>query len=137
MWSKAFVIDRDRNDTADVAHLLWARADQMDWQRLLRRFGPNWRLLLAHFVLFGFVYPSEAEPIPRAVLSELVDRLVREQAGESTAQEQVGSPLGRGTLLSWRQYLVDVNEWSYRDGPLPPSGALTPAQIARWIAAEK
>jgi hypothetical protein len=52
MWSKAFIQERERYDGADVAHLLRARAEQIDWQRLLRRFGSNWRVLLSHLVLW-------------------------------------------------------------------------------------
>ena len=46
VWTKAFVMERERFDGADVAHLLLACAPRLDWQRLLRRFGPHWRVLL-------------------------------------------------------------------------------------------
>ena len=36
IWSKAFIMERERYDGADVAHLLHACARRMDWQRLLR-----------------------------------------------------------------------------------------------------
>src|SRR5215208_5315558 len=51
VWSKAFVMERERFDGADVVHLILAHADRMDWNRLLERFGPNWRVLLAHLIL--------------------------------------------------------------------------------------
>jgi hypothetical protein len=133
IWSKAFVLDRERCDAADVAHLLRARADQLDWPRLLRRFGPHWRLLFAHLLLFGFVYPGEAATVPADVMRELLNRVAREQ----TALQPPGAPLCRGTLLSWSQYLIDVNDWGYRDARLPPEGTLTPEDIARWTAADK
>jgi hypothetical protein len=44
----------------DVVHLLRARADKLDWRRVLDRFGPYWRVLLADLLLFGFVYPASA-----------------------------------------------------------------------------
>ena len=47
IWSKAYIMERERFDGADVAHLLLARGESLDWPRLLRRFGPHWRLLLA------------------------------------------------------------------------------------------
>ena len=34
IWSKAFVMERERFDGADVLHLIRARADDMDWERL-------------------------------------------------------------------------------------------------------
>src|SRR5690348_4200576 len=64
IWSKAFVMERERYDGADVAHLLLARAASLDWPRLLERMGANWRILLSHLVLFGFIYPAERTEIP-------------------------------------------------------------------------
>ena len=46
IWSKAFIMERERYDGNDVAHLLHARAAELDWSRVLRRFGPHWRVLL-------------------------------------------------------------------------------------------
>ena len=43
IWSKGFIMERERYDGADIAHLLRARADQLNWRRLLRRFRPHWR----------------------------------------------------------------------------------------------
>src|SRR5947209_1381921 len=41
LWSKSFVMERERFDGADLAHLLRARAERLDWPRLLGRFGPH------------------------------------------------------------------------------------------------
>jgi hypothetical protein len=137
IWSKAFVLDRERCDAADVAHLLRARATHMDWQRLVRRFGPHWQLLLAHLMLFRFIYPDEAEDVPTALLTQLLERVTRETSAATEERAHQGAPLCRGTLISWGQYLVDVGDWGYRDARLPPTGTLTPDEIARWTAAEK
>src|SRR5574341_2258251 len=51
IWTKAFVMERERYDGADVAHLLRACGKQIDWRRLLRRFEPHWRVLLSHLIL--------------------------------------------------------------------------------------
>src|SRR5262249_50329766 len=51
IWSKAFIMERERYDGADVAHLLLACGARLDWQRLLARFGRHWRVLLSHLVL--------------------------------------------------------------------------------------
>src|SRR5690606_22666052 len=48
LWTKAFIMERERFDGADVAHLLLAAAPRMDWKLLLYRFGADWRILLAH-----------------------------------------------------------------------------------------
>jgi len=34
LWSKAFVMERERFDGADVAHIILAYGDRMDWRRL-------------------------------------------------------------------------------------------------------
>src|SRR6185295_7494696 len=47
LWSKAFVMDRDRFDGADIAHLILARGQSFDWTRLIRRFRGHERVLLA------------------------------------------------------------------------------------------
>ncbi len=127
IWSKAFVMERERYDGADVAHILRARAATLDWQRLLRRFGEHWPVLLSHLVLFSYIYPRERTQVPGWVLDELVGRL---RAGRGAER---GESVCRGTLLSHRDYLVDVQERGYRDARLPPHGRLTAADIAHWL----
>src|SRR5438034_1367251 len=58
LWMKAYIMERERYDGADVAHILESCAEKLDWPHLLRRFGPDWRLLLSHLVLFGYIYPA-------------------------------------------------------------------------------
>jgi hypothetical protein len=129
IWSKAFVMERERYDGHDLAHLLLAAAAWMDWQRLVVRFGPHWRVLLAHLVLFGFVYPGERARIPEAVLDELLERLRRESSTP-------GDPnLCRGTLLSRQQYLHDVQHLGFSDARLEPFGPMTAEQTEKWTRA--
>ena len=130
IWSKAFVMERERYDGADVAHLLRARADRLDWSRLLDRFGPHWRVLLSYLVLFGFIYPAERASVPSWVMHELLDRLLAETDGAPPAD-----PVCQGTLLSRAQYLVDLERWGYQDARLVPRGAMSPEEIARWTEA--
>lgn len=130
IWSKAFVMERERYDGADVLHLLRATAPGLDWPRLLGRFGSLWHVLLAHLVLFVFVYPSERWRIPAWVTRELLGRLERELAAPAPT-----TPLCRGTLLSRAQYLVDVTAWGYRDARLTAPATMDAADIARWTAA--
>lgn len=137
IWSKAFVMERERCDAADVAHLLRSRAGQLDWQRLVRRFGPHWRLLLAHLSLFSFIYPNDSAAIPLTVLNALLARAASELGNANQKHEPLSAPLCQGTLLSWSQYLVDVDNLGYRDARLPPTGSLSAEDIARWTAAEK
>jgi hypothetical protein len=125
IWSKAFVLERERFDGADIGHLLRVRGAELDWGRLLRRFDPYWHVLLSHLVLFRFSYPSERALVPRWVMRDLLDRLDREL--DSVPPDQ---PVCRGTLLSARQYLPDVEQFGFRDARLDPAVQMTEADIA-------
>ena len=94
------------------------------------RFGPNWRVLLAHLTLFGFIYPGERSLIPSTVMRELTNRLLAEMDVPTR-----DSKVCQGTLLSRAQYLVDVDEWGYEDARQTPRGSMSPEQIAEWTAA--
>jgi hypothetical protein len=130
IWSKAFVMERERYDGADIAHLLRARAGQLDWPRLLARFGPHWRLLLVNLILFGYIYPAEQSLLPRDVLEELLGRLAEEYTHIITEDRVCG-----GTMLSRGQYLPDIEAWGYRDARLDPYASMSPQAIADWTAA--
>jgi hypothetical protein len=130
IWSKAFVMERERFDGADVLHLLRAQAEHLNWPRLLGRFGPDWRVLLSHLLLFGFVYPSERDRLPATVLRELLGRA---QAGVGSAPSN--GRVCQGTLLSREQYLTDVEQWGYADARLAPRGSMTPGQVSIWTDA--
>jgi hypothetical protein len=125
IWSKAFVLERERYDGADVTHLIRARGKGLDWERLFRRFDPHWHVLASHLMLFRFAYPSERAVIPRWVLRGLMGRLNREL--ESGVPDE---RICQGTLLSARQYLPDVELWGYHDARLDPDVQMTAADIA-------
>jgi hypothetical protein len=130
IWSKAFVMERERFDGADVMHVIRCRAAEMDWKRLVDRFGRFWRVLFGYLVLFGFVYPAERTRIPAGVMEELAGRL-REEGGNDESRERIC----QGTLLSRTQYLVDVGEWGYRDGRTQSDVRMTEEDIAHWTRA--
>lgn len=130
IWSKGFIMDRERFDGADVIHLLHARAESFDWLRLLQRFDAHWRVLLSHLILFGFVYPGERTKIPQKVMRILLGRLERELTGEPPNER-----ICQGTLLTRAQYLVDIEQWGYADARLEPRGNMTPEETALWTAA--
>jgi hypothetical protein len=129
VWSKALIQERERFDGADVAHLLLARGAQMDWSRMLRRFGRNWRPLLSHLVLFGFIYPNERTQIPAWVMRELLGRLERELGTPSATQKVCA-----GTLLSRQQYLHDVEQRGFIDARALPDNPMSDEEIAAWTA---
>jgi hypothetical protein len=109
--------------------LLLARADRLDWARLLRRFRGHEAVLLAHLILFRYIYPTEADRVPRQVFDDLF-ALARQPAAP-------GEKLCRGTLFSYQQYLVDIDGGNYVDARLKPRGPLTAEQIEHWTKAPK
>jgi hypothetical protein len=131
LTSKAFIMERERFDGADIAHLLQANAERLDWAGLLRRFGSHWRVLLAHLTLFGYVYPGERHRVPRWVMDELVARLAAEVREAPASDPHVCA----GTLLSREQYLHDVEQLGYVDGRLTPCSTMTQEDVTHWTAA--
>ena len=129
IWSKAFVMERERYDGADIAHLLHACADTLDWTRLTRRFGRHWRVLFAHLTLFGFIYPSERRRIPEGVMRRCLYLLEQEMRNAPSRR------ICRGTLTSRAQYLVDLELWGYEDARLAPYGSMTEEEASIWTAA--
>jgi hypothetical protein len=130
IWQKAYIMERERYDGADVLHLLRSAASTLDWTRLIDRFGEDWRVLLSHLVLFGYVYPRERQNIPASLfdrlLSQLRDELVVSRNGDAVC---------RGTLLSRAQYLHDVDRWGYRDARLDERNRMTSQEILAWTNA--
>jgi hypothetical protein len=130
IWSKGLILERERYDGADVAHVIHARGDQMDWRRLIDRFGDLWRPLFTHIILYGFIYPSERSRVPPWVVEELSGRLQKETAAPDSSEK-----VCYGTILSRQQYLTDIGPWGYEDARLQPRGNMTAAEIAHWTAA--
>src|SRR5437868_3645140 len=124
---KAFIMERERYDGADIAHLIESCAEQIDWEHLVELFGPDWRLLLSHLILFGYIFPSERHRVPARILDNLLDRLRKEPPDEV-------SRTCRGTLLSRQQYLRDVQERGFRDARLDDRTKMNSEDIAKWTA---
>lgn len=120
IWSKAFVMERNRYDGGDIAHLLRARGPTLDWARLLARFNRHWRVLFSHVVLFGYIYPEQRLRVPEWFMREMLRRM---------EQDMLGLPADRrvcqGTLLSWSQYLIHMERGEYEDARHPPRGSLS------------
>jgi hypothetical protein len=127
IWSKAFIMERERFDGADVAHLLLCQGPVLDWDRLIARFGRHWRVLLSHVILFGWIYPSEKSRIPQASMRRL-QRLLDEDVKAPDAQEAVTN----GPLISRAQYLVDLAHGQYSDGRVHPENFMTSEDLDLW-----
>lgn len=129
IWSKAFIMERERYDGADIAHLLRTRGQTLDWPRLLARFNSHWRVLFSHLILFGFIYPACRMQIPQWLMDELMHRLQQEMNAVPA-----DDGLCQGTLLSWSQYLIHMQQGDYVDARHRPRGTLTEEDTARVTA---
>ena len=110
IWCKIYVQNRERNDSADINHILLKHGRQLDWQRLLTRLDQHWHLLLAQILIFQFVYPADyQEIIPRWLFNDLMNR--------AHTQYDLPSPLEkvcRGPMIDQTQYEPDIREWNYK-----------------------
>ncbi len=132
IWSKAFVLERERYDGADVLHLIRDRGAHLDWERLLVRFGRYWRVLYSHLVLFGFAFPGHRAAVPEWVMLALADKLRAESGGGGAADLSVC----QGTLLSREQYLTDVEQLGYRDARLLHADVnMSETDVETWTSA--
>ncbi len=129
IWMKAYIMERERFDGADIVHMLQSCADKLNWPHLVRRFGSDWRVLLSHLVLFGYIYPGERDKIPSAIMDDLIARL---QSEKRAAECKL---ICNGTLLSRQQYLVDVQERGFRDARLETRVHMDAKDIADWTQA--
>lgn len=127
IWSKGLLMERERFDGADVAHVIKSVGNKLDWRRLIDRYGTYWRPLYAHFILFGFIYPSSRSNIPDWVMKELAGRL-EEEVRQPDADEKVCF----GPIISRQQYLTDIGQWGFKDARLKPIGKMSAEEIARW-----
>jgi hypothetical protein len=103
IWSKSFVLERERYDGADVNHLLHACGRSLEWGRVLARFDRYWEVLLSHVMLFRFAYPGSAEAVPDWVMEELLGRVQRTRPRPVTPDS-----ICRGNLISRVQYQHDL-----------------------------
>jgi hypothetical protein len=130
IWSKAFIMERERYDGADVMHLFLRCGNELDWGRMLRRFGDNWRVLFAHIVMFNFIYPGESTKVPQWVTEHLIARMLKE-----TREPPPNEHVCRGPLVSRAQYLIDIQLWGHKDARLGPKGYMSDDEVKLWTAA--
>ncbi len=110
IWCKIYVQNRERNDSADINHILLKAGPRLDWERLWKRLDAHWHLLLAQLLIFQFVYPSDyRNTIPDWVFQDLMNR-ANEQYQLPPSVEKVC----RGPLIDQTQYEIDIKEWNYK-----------------------
>lgn len=109
IWHRLFVSERHRYDMADIVHLILARGDELNWERLVRRVGEHWRLLLAQIHLFDYVYPGHRRRVPAWIREDLMERAYEELGA-------TGDPdVCNGPMISRFSFNIDVQEWNFED----------------------
>jgi hypothetical protein len=67
IWSKLYVLQRDRSDWGDVLRLIHARAESIDWDRLLFRLAEDTPLLTGALAVLSWLAPDRARYLPDSV----------------------------------------------------------------------
>jgi Nucleotidyl transferase of unknown function (DUF2204) len=97
IWSKLYVLQRERCDWGDVFNVLDARAEDLDWERLIRRLGDDVPLLSGALSVFVWLAPDRSSAIP------------------SWVQARVGLPSAKSVpdpmLSQKRAGLLDSRPW--------------------------
>ena len=110
IWHRLFIGERHRHDMADIMHLILCLGDSLDWERLVRRVGQHWPLLLAQLLMFNYVYPGYRSNVPEWVMDQLLER------AHNDAGQDVDNPdFTRGPLISQFSFTIDIREWGFSD----------------------
>jgi hypothetical protein len=107
--SKIFISRRERFDGADVAHLIRASSNRLDWERLQQLLTGHWELLFWSLVFFAYVYPANLDLIPQQLWGKLAGQLE-----ERIRHPKKDEPF-RGTLIDPNMFAIDVEEWGERN----------------------
>ncbi|MCU1284681.1 MAG: hypothetical protein JWO13_1031 [Acidobacteriales bacterium] len=103
--SKIFVTRRERFDGADVAHVIYATRDTLDWNRIFELIGDHWEMLLWSLIFYRYIYPRNANDVPRHVWHSLLEKFKH-----NLTDPNLDAPF-RGTLIDENMFAIDVHEW--------------------------
>ena len=71
IWSKLYVLQRERSDWGDVLNLIDSRATAIDWDHLINRLSDDAPLLSAALLVYGWLATDRVNDIPAGVWSRL------------------------------------------------------------------
>lgn len=78
IWSKLYVLQRDRSDWPDVLAILYVQGEHLDWDRLLGRLDDDARLLGGVLNVLAWMCPDQTARMPAWVLDRVGVRLPTE-----------------------------------------------------------
>lgn len=96
LWSKIYVMQRDRTDWPDLLNLVHTCADKLDWKHLCNRLGEDVLLLGALLFVYKWMCPGGARRLPEWLWSEI------------RSAEKDGKESG---CIKERQFLLDTRDW--------------------------
>jgi hypothetical protein len=106
IWSKLYVLQRDRCDWPDLLNLLYATGPVLDWDHLLNRVAEDKPLVKGLLSVFSWVCPDVAVLIPQRVWKAL-----ELPAPKGQAADPEGRP-SRKDLLDTRPWLFTESQYS-------------------------
>jgi hypothetical protein len=71
IWSKLYVMQRDRCDWPDILNLICATGPTLDWNHLIERVAEDLPLVKALLAIFAWISPEEAAALPKWVWQTL------------------------------------------------------------------
>jgi hypothetical protein len=107
--SKLFVVRRERFDGADIAHIIYGRRGNLDWNRVLELAGEHWEMVLWALILFRYVYPAQTHYVPPALWQDLLSRYLHE------VQHPDPNARFRGSLVDDNMFSIDLKDWGLDD----------------------
>jgi hypothetical protein len=97
IWSKLYVMQRDRCDWPDILNLICATGPSLDWNHLIHRVGEDLPLVKALMSIFAWISPDRASELPVWIWRKL----------EVTPPGSAADPDGRPR----RPDLLDTRPW--------------------------
>ncbi len=89
IWTKLFVLQRDRCDWPDVLNLLYASGPEMDWKHMLCRLDGDTALMRGNMAVFEWLCPGRSRMLPKWLWQTLRLPEPEPATGEDTDQEHV------------------------------------------------
>lgn len=97
LWTKLYVIQRERSDWPDLLNVLYAQGPELDWEYLISRIGDDARLLGGVLSVYVWICPGEAKALPEWLWSRV--GLARPASAPSCRHDRR------------RVHLLDRREW--------------------------
>jgi hypothetical protein len=103
LWSKLYVLQRERCDWPDGLSLIYAMGTDLNWRCVLDRVEDDAPLLSALLSVFGWLCPDRARELPRWLWSEL-------NARHTLPDADLDAAVNRPSLLDSRPWLTPAND---------------------------